>query len=149
MFQKILVAYDGSDPAGQAFDLALDLAGKYGAALRVLAVARPPEFGEEVETEAILENSRKHLHHILKPLKDRTAVLGLAVDYEVVIGHPAERIVIQAEKWGADLIVIGHRGHGLMGRWLLGSVVKQVMHHATCAVLVARSPSIRTKGKLP
>ena len=82
MFKKILVAYDGSNPAGQAFDLALD--------------------------------------------------------YELVIGHPAERIVIHAEEWGADLIVVGHRGHGLMGSWLLGSVAKQVMHHATCAVLVAR-----------
>lgn len=138
MFQKILVAYDGSAPAEQAFNLALDLAGKYGAALRVLAVARPPEFGEEVETEAILNNSRKHLHHVLKPLKDRATGLGKAVEFEVVVGHPAERVVIEAERWGADLIVIGHRGHGLMGRWLLGSVAKQVMHHATCAVLVAR-----------
>lgn len=138
MFKKILVAYDGSDPARQAFDLALDLAGKYGAGLRALAVARPPEFGDEVEVEAMLENSLAHLHKALKPLKDRTAVLGLAVDYEMVIGHPAERIIIEAEKWGADLIIVGHRGHGLMGRWLLGSVAKQVMHHATCAVLVAR-----------
>lgn len=138
MFKKILVAYDGSAPAGKAFDLALDLAGKYGAALRVLAVARPPEFGDEVEAEAMLENARTHLHKALKPLKGRTAVLGMAVDYEVVIGHPAERIVIEAEKWRADLIIVGHRGHGLMGRWLLGSVAKQVMHHATCAVLVAR-----------
>ena len=138
MFQKILVAYDGSDPAGHAFNLALDLAGKYGAKVRVLAVARPPEFGEEVETEAVLEKSRKHYHHVLKPLKERAAGLGLAVDYDVVVGHPAERIVIEAEQWGADLIVVGHRGHGLMGRWLLGSIAKQIMHHATCAVLVAR-----------
>lgn len=60
----------------------------------------------------------------------------------------AERIVINAEEWGADLVVIGHRGHGLVGRWLLGSVAKQVMHHATCAVLVARQPSIHPEGEL-
>ena len=35
-------------------------------------------------------------------------------------------------------VVMGHRGHGLLGRWLIGSVAKQVMHHAPCAVLVAR-----------
>jgi nucleotide-binding universal stress UspA family protein len=39
---------------------------------------------------------------------------------------------------GATMIVFGHHGHGLMGHSLLGSVVKQVMHHATCDVLVAR-----------
>ena len=138
MFNKILLAYDGSDPAGHAFKLALDLAVKYGAALRLVSVARPPEFGEDVESEAVLENSRKHFYHVLKPLKAQALAQGLHVDCEVVIGHSAERIVIEAEKWGADLIVVGHRGHGLMGHWLLGSIAKQVMHHATCDVLVAR-----------
>ncbi len=138
MFQKILVAYDGSDPARHAFNLALDLASKYGAKVRVLAVARPPEFGEEVETEAVLEKSRQHYHHVLNSLKQSNPGVGLVVEYEVVVGHPAERIVIDAEQWDADLIVVGHRGHGLMGRWLLGSIAKQVMHHAFCDVLVAR-----------
>jgi len=138
MFRKILVAYDGSDPAEHAFKLALDLAEKYAAALRIVAVARPPEFGGDVETRSSVEIARKHYHHLLKPLKDRSVAKGLVAEIEVVIGHPAERIVIEGEKWGADLIVIGHRGHGLMGRWLLGSIAKQVMHHATCAVLVAR-----------
>ncbi len=138
MFQKILVAYDGSDPSRHAFNLVLDLASKYGAKVRVLAVARPPEFGGEVETEAVLEKSRKHYHHVLNSLKEDATSLGQAIEYEVVVGHPAERIVIDAEQWGADLIVVGHRGHGLMGRWLLGSIAKQVMHHATCDVLVAR-----------
>ena len=138
MFHKILLAYDGSGAADHAFQAALDLAIKFGAALRLLSVARPPEFAEDVESEAVLENSRKHYHHVLKPLRAQALAQGVPVDAEVVIGHPAERIVIEAERWGADLIVVGHRGHGLMGHWLLGSVAKQVMHHATCDVLVAR-----------
>jgi nucleotide-binding universal stress UspA family protein len=59
-------------------------------------------------------------------------------DVEIASGHPAEPIVMNAEQWGATLIVIGHRGRGLMGRWPVGSVAKQVMHHAHCAVLIAR-----------
>ena len=138
MFQKILVGIDGSDPANKAFTMALDLAERYHAAIRVLSVARPPEFGEEVETEAILENSRKHYHQVHKPLKQLAAGHNVAIEYEVTIGHPAERILIEAERWGADLIVIGHRGRGVMQRWLLGSMAKQIMNHATCAVLLAR-----------
>ncbi len=130
MFDKILIAYDGSDAAGKAFDLALDLAAKYGAELKVLAVARPPEFGDEVETEAVVENSRKHYQHVLKPLRDRVGMTGLKVHFEIATGHPAEHIVMVAEQWRAKLIVMGHRGRGLMGRWLVGSVAKQVMHHA-------------------
>lgn len=138
MFKKILVAYDGSDAAKHAFELGLDLASKYGAALRVLSVVKPPEFGDEVETEVVIENSRGHYQREQRALRDRTTKLGLNVDYAIKVGHPAENIVIDAEQSGADLIVVGHRGHGLMGRWLLGSVAKQVMHHATCAVLVGR-----------
>ncbi|MDE2260683.1 MAG: universal stress protein [Betaproteobacteria bacterium] len=138
MFDKILVAYDGSDAAAKAFDLALDLSRKYSAELKVLAVARPPEFGDEVETEAVLENSRKHYQYVLRPIRERLAASGLKFQIEIGVGHPAEHIVIGAEQWGAKLIVLGHRGKGLMGRWLLGSIAKQVMHHATCAVLVAR-----------
>ncbi|HCX33529.1 MAG TPA: universal stress protein [Rhodocyclaceae bacterium] len=138
MFEKILVAYDGSDAANKAFDLALDLAARYGAELKVLAVARPPEFGDEVETEAVLENSRRHYQHVLKPIRDRLAGSSLKHAVEVVSGHPAEHIVMTAEHWGAHLIVLGHRGKGLMGHWLVGSVAKQVLHHAHCAVLVAR-----------
>lgn len=138
MFEKILVAYDGSEAAGHAFNLALDLAGKYGAVLRVVAVVRPPEFGNEVETEAVLENSRKHYLHVLKPLKERVAGQTPPVEFEVAVGHPAEHIIAEAERWGAALIIMGHRGQGVLGRWLIGSVAKQVMHHAPCAVLVAR-----------
>jgi nucleotide-binding universal stress UspA family protein len=136
--KRILVAYDGSEPANKAFELALDLARKYGSEIKVLAVARPPEFGDEVETEAVLENSRKHYRQVLKPVKERLAASGLVHEVEVATGHPAEHIVMSAEQWHATLIVLGHRGRALMGRWLVGSVAKQVMHHAHCAVLIAR-----------
>ena len=138
MFEKILVAYDGSAAADKALDLAFDLAGKYGAQVKLLAVAQPPDFGSEVETEAVLQNSHKHYQQVLKPVTKRLATSGLKFEVEVVSGHPAEHIVLAAEQWGAQLIVMGHRGKGLMGRWLIGSVAKQVMHHALCAVLVAR-----------
>jgi len=136
MIRKLLIAYDGSDSAQAAFDFALDLAGKYGAELHVLAVARPPEFGEEVETEAVIEQSRRHFGHVLHPLKARAA--DLTAFFEVKVGHPAESIVLYAEDHGIDHIVVGHRGHGLFERWLIGSVARQVIAYAHCAVTVVR-----------
>jgi nucleotide-binding universal stress UspA family protein len=136
MIQKLLIAYDGSDSARAAFDFALDLAGKYGAELHVLAVARPPEFGGEVETEAVIEQSLRHHGHILQPLKAQTS--GLTAHFEVKVGHPAEVIVLYAEDHGIDHIVVGHRGHGLFARWLIGSVARQVIAYAHCAVTVVR-----------
>ncbi len=137
--KHILVAYDGSAAAAKAFSLALELAGKYGAELRVLAVARPPEFGSEVETEAVIENSKRHCHQILKPLQAAaSAEKNIVIHFEVAVGHPAEQIVRHAEDWKADLVVVGHRGRTFFERWLIGSVAKHVINHAPCAVLVAR-----------
>ena len=133
---KLLIAYDGSDSAKAAFEIALDLVGKYGAELHVLAVARPPEFGEEEETEAAIEISRLHCSRLLQPLKSR--VSGLKAHFEVKVGHPAELIVLYAEDHGIDHIVVGHRGHSLFERWLLGSVARQVIAYASCSVTVVR-----------
>jgi nucleotide-binding universal stress UspA family protein len=139
--KKLLVGYDGSDSASAAFDFALDLARKYGAELHVVAVARPPEFGEEVETEAVIEQSRRHHGRILQPLKARAA--GLIAHFEVKVGHPAESLLLYAEDHGVDHIAVGHRGHGLFARWLIGSVARQVMAYAPCAVTVVRPEPAR------
>ncbi len=136
MINKLLVAYDGSDSAKFAFKLAIDLAEKYGAELHVLAVARPPEFGSEVETKAIIEESRRHHTHLLQPLKIQVG--DLVAHFEVMVGHPAESIVLYAEDRGIDHIVVGHRGHSLFERWLLGSVARQVIAYAPCSVTVVR-----------
>jgi len=138
MIHKLLIAYDGSESAKHALDFALDLAGKYSAELHVLAVAQPPEFGTEVETEAMIEQSRHHCEHVLQPLKTKLASNPLQITFEIDIGHPAEQILRYAERHGIDHIVIGHRGHSLFERWLLGSVAKQVVAYAPCAVTVVR-----------
>lgn len=139
MIRKILVGYDGSDSARKAFELGLDLARKYAAELHLLAVARPPEFGGAVETEAMIEQSRRHCQHVLQPLKNKLANDPLQITFEVDIGHPAAQIVLYAERHGIDHIVVGHRGHTVFERWTLGSVAKQVVAYASCTVTVVRS----------
>jgi nucleotide-binding universal stress UspA family protein len=137
--KRILVAYDGSSAAERAFSLASDLAGKYSAQLLVLAVARPPDFGSEVETEAVIENSKQHCHQLLRLLQKATnSEKNKAIQFEVAVGHPAEQIVRHAEEWKADMVVVGHRGRTFFERWLVGSVAKHVINHAPCTVLVAR-----------
>ena len=138
MIRNLLVGYDGSEPAKRAVDFALDLARHYGAALHVLAVARPPEFGTEVEAEAVIEKSRRHYGHALQPLKSRLAKESIESRFDVVVGHPAKQLLLYAERHGIDHIVVGHRGHSLFEHWLLGSVARQVIAHASCAVTVVR-----------
>jgi nucleotide-binding universal stress UspA family protein len=138
MIRHILVGYDGSEPAAKAFDYGLELALKYEAQLRVLAVARPPEFGDDVELEAELESAEEHFRAQFKEMQQRAAARRLAARFEIVVGHPAECIVKFAEKNHIDLIALGSRGRNRFQRWVLGSVSQRVTAYAHCPVTVVR-----------
>src|SRR3972149_9239195 len=129
MIKRILLAYDGSAPADKAYSFALDIAKKYDADLYVLAVARPPEFGDDVETEAIIENSKKHYQKVLAPLRAQAPSLGVRLHFDVAVGHPAAQIMRHAEQYKADIIAIGHRGKTFIERWRLGSVTHRVLQY--------------------
>jgi len=138
MYGKILVGYDGSEAGTKAFDTALELAAKHGAELYVLSVARPPDIGDDVETEAVVENSREYHRKLLEPLKQTVAKARVNGRFDVVVGHPAEQIIYYADRNGVDLIVVGDRGRSKLARLLLGSVSKNVVEHAGRPVMVVR-----------
>ena len=138
MISRILVAHDASPTADKAFRMALDLAGRYGAELHAVSVVRLPEFGEDVETAAMIDAGRQHYDGLGLRLRDEAGGRQVALHFRTLVGHPAEQVVGEAQKIGADLIVLGHRGKSLIERWLTGSTTKQVMGYAHCAVLVVR-----------
>jgi len=138
MIKHILLAYDGSAPADDAFVVALDLARQYHATLDVLAVAQPPDIAADVETEAWLEASTRDLRRMLKKLETHAHQANLSARFHVKVGHPAEQILLFAEAIAIDHIVIGHRGKNVLKRWLVGSVSSRVIDHATCSVTVVR-----------
>ena len=71
-------------------------------------------------------------------------------DADVVVVNPpvVKAIVEQARKWRADVIVLGSRGRGALHRTLLGSVSRDVMHEAECAVLVVKGKARRPRRLL-
>ena len=69
----------------------------------------------------------------------RAAYPDLRIDPRVVSGHPAP-ILVEASK-GADLLVVGSRGHGEFVGMLIGSVSEYCATNAHCPVLVHRAPS--------
>ena len=70
-------------------------------------------------------------------IRSRFRDTDIQVSSEVLKGSPEQRIVEEARRWKADLIVVGSHGRGFWGR-LLGSVSDAVIHHAPCSVLVVR-----------
>lgn len=139
MISKILLGYDGSESSDQALTFATGLAHKFGAEVHVLAVARPPEIGDDVETLAVVENSRHRYEKLLHKVRARLADEKIPAQLHVLVGHPAEQLVRYAEEHDVDHIIVGHRGHTMFERWLIGSVARQVIAYAHCAVTVVRS----------
>jgi nucleotide-binding universal stress UspA family protein len=95
-------------------------------------------FGGEVEAQAVIEQSRQHYARVLDSLKKRLTKKSIKSVTELAVGHPAEQIILYAERHGIDHIVVGHRGHASFERWLLGSVARHVIDHAQRAVTVVR-----------
>jgi nucleotide-binding universal stress UspA family protein len=138
VYKRILVGYDGSAAGRKAFNAALELAAKDGAQLYVLSVARTLDVPDDVEAEAVIENSRNYHGRLLSELQPVAAAKGVKAHFEVLVGHPAEQIIFHADRHSVDLIVVGDRGRSKFARLLLGSVSKQVTEHAGRAVLLVR-----------
>jgi nucleotide-binding universal stress UspA family protein len=136
--QKIVVAYDTSEQAARGFEIGVDLARKYSAELIVISVVRPPEPPEMVETEAILENGRAFYEEHFGKLRESVVDSGVKTRFEVLVGHPADKIINFANEEAANVIIMGHRGKSRLKRWLLGSMSKRVVSYAHCSVLIVR-----------
>jgi len=79
------------------------------------------------------ENAAKNAAKILHKKKP-----GLIITTAVVEGSPKNVILEEAEKFKADLIVVGSHGNGGIERFLLGSVSQAVSLHAKCSVEIVR-----------
>jgi nucleotide-binding universal stress UspA family protein len=60
------------------------------------------------------------------------------VDISACYGSAAREIILKADEWGADLVVVGSHGCSALGRFILGSVSQKVLTEAHCSVRVAR-----------
>jgi len=133
---KILVAYDGSEAAGHALTRAGEIA-RHGHDVTVISVVplQPsgPRSAGPVMSGDVDEHGRE-LQDAVAKLKEA----GIEAQTIEAVGHPAESIVDEAERGGFGLIVVGHRGHGGVARFLVGSTATRVVTHAHCDVLVVR-----------
>jgi nucleotide-binding universal stress UspA family protein len=119
MYKKIVVGTDLSETSRVAVDHAASLAEKLGADLILLYAGNPS--GETLET------------------------WGREVGAEVVAtaGPPAEVLVGEAERLGADLLVVGSVGMSGARRFMLGNVPNKVSHHATTDLLIVKTDGRR------
>lgn len=139
MFQKILLAYDGSAHSQRAVAVAQDITLKYGAEIRIVYAFHPiskiigsPTLEDLMQRETAQGN--EIAEEAAKPLRKA----GLDPHIEVLEGPPADAILRVAQVRDVDLIVMGSRGLGDARALFLGSVSHKVLQSASCPVLIVR-----------
>ena len=149
---RILIAVDGSPSSAFARDLVASIAWPAASHLRVVSAleiggalfgapwyAVAPANADELESRYLRESERL--------VSDWTT--GLArpdrqTSSAVIRGRAATSVIEEARRFGADLVVVGSRGHGGLETMLLGSVSAEIVDHASCPVLVARRDRVRS-----
>ncbi|MEX2274198.1 MAG: universal stress protein [Actinomycetota bacterium] len=132
---RIVCGVDGSDASTNTASIAAQLAVASGAELRILHVI--PVFrgkGEEWTVDPAVDEIPEELTGSVEIAR----AAGVEPLLEMAMGRPESALVKVAERDGADLLVIGHRGISGMTRMLLGSVSAHVTSHARCSVFVVR-----------
>ena len=143
MFQRILIAWDGSALALQAFDVAIDVTRRYDAELVAVSIAYSPAHAETAaDREESSEAAHRYLKETFQEVADRAERVGVDVEHQIIEGQtPARALLSHAHEHGFDLLVCGHHHSRRAGRLLLRGVTQELLVDATIPVLVVNQES--------
>ncbi|MGD0210434.1 MAG: universal stress protein [Desulfomonilia bacterium] len=147
--KKILVPTDFSESADKAVEHAADIAARYHAKVVVLHVVEEnvrqcaidylvdycisEDFVTQFERE-IMKTSNERLQKQIVNIKGST----VDIEYEIKKGEPADVILDEQVKLGADLIVIASHGKAGAAKHAIGGVTDKVVRTAACNVMVSK-----------
>jgi len=140
MFQKILVANDGSEHARRALTTALGLAQCWHSELHMICVEEHlPHYAATVG-EVLEEKGEEDTYFgaLAKEARAEAAAVGVALGVVITPGHEVETVVRYATDNNFDLLVIGFMGHSrILGR-IMGGSASNLTRLSPCSVLVVK-----------
>jgi nucleotide-binding universal stress UspA family protein len=137
LFERILVAVDGSPQSEKTIRLAVDLAQRYESEVTVVHVREHERYeGSDVDLGPPIP-AEQLVEKVLVSFRD-AGVEARGTIRRVDSGHTPDQIVEAAGESGASLVIMGSRGMGELKSLLLGGVANKVVQHATCPVLLVR-----------
>ena len=145
---RAVLGHDGSDCARHAESVISRWPIFDNVAIEVVDVA-PAGVGWSTVTQATYAGSvepyleavratRLADEDVAEAAASRLRSAGRSASASVAQGAPATELIRSADKHAAELIIVGTRGRTGLRRLVLGSVARNVLHHATCSVLIVR-----------
>ena len=140
MFDKILLAVDGSEHALHAARKAAELARtmKPTEFRIIVSYDTIPVYLGEPNLQFAIDNRKSDAEQVLNQAVQEIGSIPCDIHTELIEGSPAEAIIDVAKTRKSDLIVMGSRGLGTLAGLLLGSTSQKVVAHAPCPVLIVR-----------
>ena len=140
MFERILLAVDGSEHALHATRKAAELARLMKPQeFRIVVAYDPiPLYLGEPNMQLVITNRKGEAEEVLSAAVKEVGTIPCEVHTEILEGDPASAILEVAKIRNSDVIVMGSRGLGRLAGLLLGSTSQKVVSHAPCPVLIVR-----------
>jgi nucleotide-binding universal stress UspA family protein len=141
LFQKIVLATDGSEYSANVVKYAIELAKISEAKIYAIYVVDTGIF-----TSIPMDVAWTNMYELLKQegnvatnqVESEAMADNIEVESITVEGHPAEEIIKLAEDKSADIIVMGTLGKSGLDRFLLGSVAEKVSRTSKIPVMIVR-----------
>lgn len=147
---KVLVAVDGSPFSLAAIDEAAGMSWPSGSEVKIISAIElpapavigsmpmPDNYYTEWE-QALEDQATANTANAIARFYEKGGV-GVKAEAKTVKGDPKLAIIEEAERWGADLIIVGTHGYNAFERFWLGSVSRSIASHAHCSVQIVRQP---------
>lgn len=142
---KILLAIDGSPHSNEAVNQVAARPWPCGSSVHVVSVLQLPPIGllglPVAYFNELIKPATDHAENVVKAATDKLSnALGSCVYVygDVLKGSPKWAIIEEANRWGADLIVLGAHGDGFLEGFVIGSIGHAVILHANCSVEIVR-----------
>jgi universal stress protein A len=155
-YDKILVPIDFSEHSKRTVSYATKTASRHNSTIYLLHVFQVPDYvvtpyarrrqncaEVQSQVDAAEQEARENLEAFAEDLSKK----GVKVQSYLRVGYPFDEIVLMANHFNVDLIIIGSHGRGAISRLLVGSTAERVVEHAPCPVLVVKGPRTAAKSE--
>src|SRR5450756_806741 len=137
---RILLAIDNSKFSVAAIQAVIAQFQPQGTEVKVLNVVDLAIPIPTSDAAGFREESLKHGQEVVLRAKQMLNKMGYTAQTAIVEGDPKSKIIDEATKWNAELIVVGSHGRKGIERFLMGSVAEGIARHAPCSVEIVRIP---------
>jgi len=142
MHEVILVGVDGSSGGYAAVHEAAELAQRFSARLIAVSVEEGlPRYAATMgEVDEFKREKDRYFDEVGVEAKRIAEGHGAKLEHEIRIGHAADVIVRFADEVGADLLVMGYKGHSRITQFMIGTTAQKVNAYSPASVLIVKAP---------